>query len=112
MRFTSSFAWMMAFAMKQGASEIALYGIDMASRDEYILQRPGFYFFRHEAKRRGIKVLLASCRQRQPSQFPAPPASRLLDLLCIQKSQPAGSTAALFPARNHGWRLRPSNRLP
>jgi hypothetical protein len=54
--FTSSFAWMMAFAMKQGATEIALYGIDMASRDEYILQRPGFFFFRHEAEKRGIKV--------------------------------------------------------
>lgn len=54
--FTSSFAWMMAFAMKHGATEIALYGIDMASRDEYILQRPGFYFFRHIAQQRGIKV--------------------------------------------------------
>jgi len=54
--FTSSFAWMMAFAIKQGAAEIALYGIDMASRDEYILQRPGFFFFRHLAQARGIKV--------------------------------------------------------
>jgi hypothetical protein len=54
--FTSSFAWMMAFAMKVGAKEIGLFGIDMASRDEYILQRPGFYFFRHEARKRGIKV--------------------------------------------------------
>lgn len=54
--FTSSFAWMMAFAITQGAKEIALYGIDMASRDEYILQRPGFYFFRHMAEQRGIKV--------------------------------------------------------
>ena len=54
--FTSSFAWMMALAMKQGAKEIALYGIDMASRDEYILQRPGAYFFFNEAKKRGIKM--------------------------------------------------------
>lgn len=54
--FTSSFAWMMAYAMKAGASEIALYGIDMASRDEYIRQRPGFFFFRHMARQRGIKV--------------------------------------------------------
>lgn len=54
--FTSSFAWMMALAMKQGAVEIALYGIDMASRDEYIQQRPGFFFFRYIANRRGIKV--------------------------------------------------------
>jgi hypothetical protein len=54
--FTSSFAWMMAFAITQGAKEIALYGIDMASRDEYILQRPGFYYFRQMALQRGIKV--------------------------------------------------------
>lgn len=54
--FTSSFAWMMAMAMYKGAKEIALYGIDMASRDEYILQRPGAYYFFMEAKRRGIRM--------------------------------------------------------
>lgn len=54
--FTSSFAWMMALAISKGASEIALYGIDMASRDEYIRQRPGFFFFRYQAEKRGIKV--------------------------------------------------------
>jgi len=54
--FTSSFAWMMAFAIECGASEISLYGIDMASRNEYILQRPGFFFFKWIAEQRGIKV--------------------------------------------------------
>jgi hypothetical protein len=54
--FTSSFAWMMALAIDQGATEIALYGIDMASRDEYIRQRPGFFHFKREAMKLGIKV--------------------------------------------------------
>lgn len=54
--FTSSFTWMMALAMKMGATEIALYGIDMASRDEYVQQRPGFFFFRYLAQQRGIKI--------------------------------------------------------
>jgi len=54
--FTSSFAWMMAFAMMKGAKEVALYGIDMASRDEYILQRPGAYYFFEEGKKRGVKM--------------------------------------------------------
>ena len=54
--FTSSFAWMMALAMHKGAKEIGLFGIDMASRDEYILQRPGAYYFFMEAKRRGVKM--------------------------------------------------------
>lgn len=55
--FTSSFAWMMAMAMMKGAKEIALFGIDMASRDEYILQRPGAYYFFMEAQRRGVKMM-------------------------------------------------------
>ncbi len=54
--FTSSFSWMMAMAIKIGAREIALYGVDMASRDEYILQRPGAYHFFNEARKRGIKI--------------------------------------------------------
>jgi hypothetical protein len=54
--FTSSFAWMMAYAMMAGAKEIALYGIDMASRDEYIIQRPGAYYFFEEGKKRGVKM--------------------------------------------------------
>ncbi len=54
--FTSSFAWMMALAMHEGAKEILLFGVDMASRDEYILQRPGAYKFFEEAKRRGIRI--------------------------------------------------------
>lgn len=54
--FTSSFSWMMALAISMGAKEIGLYGVDMASRDEYILQRPGFYFFRHMARVKGVKV--------------------------------------------------------
>src|SRR4051812_44459825 len=54
--FTSSFAWMMGLAMLKGAKEIALYGIDMASRDEYIIQRPGAYHFFMEGAKRGIKM--------------------------------------------------------
>lgn len=54
--FTSSFTWMMAYAMTIGAKEIALFGIDMASHDEYIIQRPGAYYFFVEAARRGIKI--------------------------------------------------------
>ncbi len=54
--FTSSFSWMMAMAIRAGAKEIMLFGIDMASRDEYILQRPGAYHFFNEARKRGIKI--------------------------------------------------------
>lgn len=56
--FTSTFAWMMAYAIFVGAKEIALYGVDMSSKDEYILQRPGGKFFKYIAEKRGIKVTI------------------------------------------------------
>ena len=43
-------------AILENADEIALFGIDMASKDEYILQRPGGHYFMQEATKRGIKV--------------------------------------------------------
>lgn len=56
--FSSSFAYMMALAITKGAQEIGLYGVDMASRDEYLVQRPGGRYFINEAKKRGIKVTI------------------------------------------------------
>jgi hypothetical protein len=54
--FTSTFAWAMAFAIKQGAKEIGLFGIDMSSQGEYIAQRPGGHYFILKAEERGIKL--------------------------------------------------------
>jgi len=54
--FTSSFAYMLAMAIRAGASEIAMFGIDMASKDEYILQRPGGHYFMQLAAQKGIRV--------------------------------------------------------
>lgn len=54
--FTSSFTYMIAMAIKAGATEIALFGIDMASKNEYILQRPGGHYFMQKAAERGIRV--------------------------------------------------------
>jgi hypothetical protein len=54
--FTSTFAWMMAFAIHKGAKEVALYGIDMASHEEYLAQRAGAYHFFEEGAKRGCHV--------------------------------------------------------
>jgi hypothetical protein len=56
--FTSSFAWMAALAIAKGAKEIGFYGIDMASKDEYVLQRSGGHYFIELARQRGIKVIV------------------------------------------------------
>lgn len=55
--FTSSVAYMMAVAIARGASEIALFGIDMAATQEhYEAQRAGCTRFIEIAEERGIKV--------------------------------------------------------
>lgn len=82
--FTSTFAWMMAYAIHVGVKEMALYGVDMASRDEYILQLPGGHHFILEAKKRGIRVVV-------------PPESDLIQpppLYGIADSHPFGRKSA------------------
>jgi hypothetical protein len=57
--FTSSLSWMFALAIMSGATEIALYGVDMSAAEElYTNQRAGCHFFIHEAKKRGIIVTI------------------------------------------------------
>lgn len=55
--FTSSFAWMMALALARGATEIALFGIDMATDQEYKDQRKNFQHFIQIAADRGVKIM-------------------------------------------------------
>lgn len=55
--FTSSVAYMMALAIARGATEIALFGVDMAADQEhYSAQRAGCTRFIEIARERGIKV--------------------------------------------------------
>lgn len=42
--FTSSPAWMLALAIQQGAKEVHVYGIHLATEHEYIEQRPNFEY--------------------------------------------------------------------
>jgi hypothetical protein len=42
--FTSTPQWMMAFAMMRGFRDFAIYGIHLATEQEYREQRPGFEF--------------------------------------------------------------------
>ena len=44
--------------IEEGAQEIALFGIDMASKNEYILQRAGGQYFLQEAAKLGIRVAI------------------------------------------------------
>jgi hypothetical protein len=54
--FTSTFAYMMALAIAEGATEIGLYGIDMTLVGEYESQRPAMQHFIAMCMAMGIKV--------------------------------------------------------
>jgi hypothetical protein len=53
---TSSLFWMMATAIRAGATKIGLWGVDMAANEEYEMQRAGIHFLSYIAKARGIEV--------------------------------------------------------
>lgn len=54
--FTSTFAYMMALAIAEGATEIGLYGIDMTLPGEYADQRPAMQHFITMCMAMGIKI--------------------------------------------------------
>jgi hypothetical protein len=54
--WTSSVGYMMALAIHEGATEISLFGVDMASEYEYGYQRPNMEYLIGFAKAKGIKV--------------------------------------------------------
>lgn len=58
--FTSSIAYMLAFAIEQKPEVIGMWGVDMAANEEYNQQRPGCKFFMREARKAGIKVITAA----------------------------------------------------
>lgn len=53
---TSSLFWMMAMAIKAGATKIGLWGVDMAAAEEYEMQRAGIQYLAYVARARGIEV--------------------------------------------------------
>lgn len=58
---TSSPAYMMALALLEGATDVALYGVDMAVDDfEYFWQRPCMEAWIGFAKGRGVNVIIPS----------------------------------------------------
>lgn len=56
--FTSSVAWMLAYAIEQRPKAIGMWGIDMAATEEYARQRPGCQHFLGIARQRGIEIVL------------------------------------------------------
>lgn len=56
--FTSSVSMMIAVAIEQKPERIGIWGVDMATDDEYMLQKSGCQFFIREARKQGINVFV------------------------------------------------------
>lgn len=53
---SSTLYWMMARAMREGATKIGFWGVDMAAGEEYEMQRAGLHHLSYIAKAKGIEV--------------------------------------------------------
>ena len=58
--FTCSVTWLMAFAIMEGFERIELWGFELKRDRQYDFERPCFFYWIEEAKRRGIDVYLPS----------------------------------------------------
>ena len=56
--FQSSISWMIALAIVEGATEIGVWGVDMARDSEYAEEKPSCTYFLGIAEGRGVKVHL------------------------------------------------------
>lgn len=89
--FTSSVDWMLALALHEGATEIGIYGVDMALNDsgvksEYGHQRPACYYYIGLATGRGVKVTI-------------PPESELLRCPQLYGYETAGPVRAAIEVK-------------
>ena len=56
--FTSTFSWMLAYAMHKGVREVGVYGIDMSVTSEYAYQRPQFQALMWIAMKSGMSIIV------------------------------------------------------
>jgi hypothetical protein len=55
-RFSSTFAWMIGWALLEGFEDITIRGIHLAHETEYFAQRDAFFWFIGLAQGKGIKI--------------------------------------------------------
>lgn len=95
--FGSTFAWMVAYAIHRGYKEIGLYGVDMASKDEYIQQRGTFQFWFYKCEELGIKITIPpeSDLLEKPTLYGYHDSTRFGRKLAARKQELMGRVAQL-----------------
>lgn len=56
--FGSSISWMIALAIEEGYERINIFGVDLATQQEYIDQRDTFFYFCGRAEALGIEICI------------------------------------------------------
>lgn len=96
--FTSSITWMMAYAMHLGATEIGIFGVNMAATDEhYTLQKAGCLRFMEIAREMGIKIVvpLESSLATDPPQYGYAEASNMGRSFILRSQEMKANITAL-----------------
>lgn len=71
MGFTSSFSWIIAYAIYRGAQMLDLCGVNMSHESELEAQRPGLFYILGYARARGVHIILPrNSHLRQEIDFP------------------------------------------
>lgn len=96
--FTSSISWMIAHAIVEGATEIGVFGVDMAADQEaYTLQKSGCLIMFHIAAERGVKITvpLESCLDTMPPLYGYAEASRFGRRMAVKELEIQENIAAI-----------------
>lgn len=102
--FSSSVAWMMAYAIHLGVEEIGLFGVDMAhGQEHYTAQKAGCLRFIEIAKELGITVTVPweSCLARQPPLYGYNEATHFARRLNVMRNALNASVQAMRAQREN-----------
>jgi len=80
--FTSSIAYMIAYALYTGAKEINIYGVDMEQDTEYRYQRPCVAYWVGYAKALGVQVVLSTVLDSVPYKY-GYDTTRMIDTMAV-----------------------------
>lgn len=67
--FTSSIAYMIAYALYSGAKEINIFGVDMEHETEYAYQRPCLAYWLGYAKAMNVNIKISSLVDKVPYKY-------------------------------------------
>lgn len=112
--FASSPAWMVALAMLEGATEIYIYGIHLATEWEYLRQKPNLLFLMGVAAGLGITLHLPKgcpllAEKHQYGYEPDPDVPKVAAQRRVQQLEHERAAVAKAPKRRW-WQRKDPNR--